>query len=194
MRAGLPVHERERTVSLLVAWKYASSCAGDASASSTREPDRAGPHALRAHRERRRDLAAAADAARGEHRRRRHRVDHLGPQHHRADLAGVAAALGALRDDDVDARRLVLQRLVGAAAQRGDQAAASAWIWSITSFGGVPSAFAISFTFSCRSETSTCGVAVASRPAEQLLAARLVRGQLGHAVVGEDLRANSRCC
>ena len=34
-----------------------------------REPDRPGPHALRAHRERRRDLRALPDAARGEHRR-----------------------------------------------------------------------------------------------------------------------------
>jgi hypothetical protein len=42
-----------------------------------------------------------------EHRRRRDRVDDLGPEHHAADVARVAAALGALRDDDVDAGRLV---------------------------------------------------------------------------------------
>ena len=34
----------------------------------------------------------------------------------------------------------------------------------MTSFGGVPSAFAISFTFGCFSATSTCGAAVASVP------------------------------
>ena len=50
-------------------------------------------------------------------------VDHLGPQHDRADLAGVAAALGALGDDDVDAGVLVLRGLVGRAAQRGDEPA-----------------------------------------------------------------------
>ena len=38
-----------------------------------------------------------------EHRDGRHGVDDLGDEHHRADLAGVAAGLGALGDDDVDA-------------------------------------------------------------------------------------------
>ena len=53
---------------------------------------------------RRGHLAAAADAAGGEHRHvRADGVDHLGHQHHRGDLAAVAAGLGALGDDDVDA-------------------------------------------------------------------------------------------
>ena len=38
----------------------------------------------------------------------------------------------------------------------------SAWMWSIMSGGGVPSALAISVIFGCRSAISTCGVAVAS--------------------------------
>ena len=50
-------------------------------------------------------------------------LDDLGPQHDRADLAAVAAALAALGDDDVDVGGGVLQRLVRRAAQRRDLAA-----------------------------------------------------------------------
>ena len=51
---------------------------------------------------------------------RRDRVDDLGDEHHRRDLAGVAAGLGALGDDDVDALLDLLARLLGAADERGD--------------------------------------------------------------------------
>ena len=45
-----------------------------------------------------------ADATRGEHGHvGADRVDHLGDEHHRGDLAAVAAGLGALRDEHVDA-------------------------------------------------------------------------------------------
>src|SRR5437763_1144240 len=59
------------------------------------EPHRPAPHTLRAQRQRRRDLASVADATRGEHRRRRDRVDHFGNEHHRADLAGSPAFFDA---------------------------------------------------------------------------------------------------
>ena len=84
------------------------------------EPQGARPHALGAERERGRDLLAGADAAGGEHRGGGDGLGDLGPEHDRADLTGVAAALAALGDDDVDARVLVLQGLVRRAAQRGD--------------------------------------------------------------------------
>ena len=64
-----------------------------------------------------------ADAPGGEDGRRRDGVDDLGPQHDRSDLAGVAAALAALGDDDVDAGFLVLQGLIRRAAERGDETA-----------------------------------------------------------------------
>src|SRR5262249_31392397 len=69
------------------------------------------------------DGAAAADAAGGEHRQRRDRVDDLRPQDDAADLARMTAALGALGDHDVDAGLLVLARLLDLAAQGGDQPA-----------------------------------------------------------------------
>ena len=55
-------------------------------------------------------IAGGHLAAAGRCRRRRapgrgHGVDDLGDQHHGGDLAGVAAGLGALGDDEVDARR-----------------------------------------------------------------------------------------
>ena len=56
-----------------------------------------------AERHRRGHLTAAADAAGAEHRDVADRVDDLGDEHHRADLTGVPAGLGALGDDDVDA-------------------------------------------------------------------------------------------
>ena len=56
--------------------------------------------------------------------RRRDRFDHLGPEHHRADLAGVTAGFGALRDDDVDPDVDVLLRVPRAARERRDLDAA----------------------------------------------------------------------
>ena len=57
-------------------------------------------------RERGRHLAAGRDAAGREHGHvGSDRVDHLGHEHHRRDLAAVTAGLGALRHDHVDALR-----------------------------------------------------------------------------------------
>ena len=50
----------------------------------------------------------------------RHRVDDLGPQDHRGDLAGVPATLVPLRDDDVDAGRNVVTGVLDGTGQRGD--------------------------------------------------------------------------
>ena len=47
-------------------------------------------------------------------------LDHLGNQHHGGDLTAVAAGLGALRDDEVDAARDLLDRVLIGADQRGD--------------------------------------------------------------------------
>ena len=119
---GLPVIERERTCR--GCWRPGTTPSAPSGFGLLhRQPDRAGPDAGCAERHGGRHLAARADAARGQHRRRRHGVDHLRPEHQAADLAGVAAALVALGDDDVDAGLLVAQRLVGAAAERRHQAA-----------------------------------------------------------------------
>ena len=85
------------------------------------QPDRPGPHALGAERQRGRDLPARADAAGAEHGYvGADRVHDVGRQHHRRHLAGVAAGLVALRDDDVDAVGDVAERVLGGAGQRGD--------------------------------------------------------------------------
>ena len=60
-----------------------------------------------------------ADAAGREHRRGRDRLHHLGHEHHRRDLTGVAARLVALRDHDVDAVVHVALRVLRLARQRG---------------------------------------------------------------------------
>ena len=84
------------------------------------EPDRAHPDPLRAERERGGDLAARADAAGAEHGHvGSDRVDDVGGEHHAGDLAGVAAGLVALGDDDVDAVGDVAERVLGGAGQRG---------------------------------------------------------------------------
>ncbi len=87
-----------------------------------REPHRPAPHALRAERHRGSHLATAADAP-GAEDRDVDRVDDLGDQHHRTDLAGVAAGLGALGDDQVDARGLVALGVLRASRERTDQPA-----------------------------------------------------------------------
>ena len=87
------------------------------------QPLRAGPRALAPERERRGDLRAVADAAGREHGNRRDLLDHLRPEHDRADLAAVAATLATLGDDDVDAGVGVLAGLVRRTAQRRDLAA-----------------------------------------------------------------------
>ena len=60
---------------------------------------------------------SAADAARGEHRPRRHLADDLRPQHDGPDIPAVAAAFATLGDDDVDIGLGVFAGLRGGAAQ-----------------------------------------------------------------------------
>src|ERR687889_1872072 len=61
---------------------------------------------LGAEHERRRQAAPVGEAASGQHRRRRHRVDHRGYQRKRRAIRTVPAGFRPLRDDDVRARRL----------------------------------------------------------------------------------------
>ena len=61
---------------------------------------RAHPHALRAERQSRGEAASVDDRACGDHRDF-HRVDDLRDERHARDAAGVAAGLGALRDDGI---------------------------------------------------------------------------------------------
>ena len=56
-----------------------------------------------------------------EHRDRRHRVDDLRDEDHRGDLAGVAAGLGALGDDDVGAGGRVAGGVDRRPAEGGDE-------------------------------------------------------------------------
>ena len=122
IRAGLPVNDRLRTVSRLVALAYASCWTAVCSASSTISHCGTGPRALRTKGQRRGDLLATADAAGREHRHRRDLLDDLRPEHDRADLAAVSARLAALGDDDVDSGVGVLASLGRRTAQRGDLA------------------------------------------------------------------------
>jgi hypothetical protein len=85
-----------------------------------RQPVRAHPDTARAERECRGDLPAGADAAGSENMRvGADRVDDVRHEHHRGDLAGVAARLGALRDDDVDAVVDVRTGVLGLAGECG---------------------------------------------------------------------------
>ena len=62
----------------------------------------ADPHAVGAERERGGEAAAVEDpAGRDDRHPVAHRVDDLGDERQRRDLAGVTTGLGALRDDDV---------------------------------------------------------------------------------------------
>ena len=122
MRQGLPVNERDRTVSRLEASSSDCFWAGGRSASSTVSQSvplhtPAQPRASAAAICSPVPMPPAASTGVGATA-----VDDLGPEHDRADLAGVAAALAALGDDDVDAGFLVLQGLVRRAAERGDRA------------------------------------------------------------------------
>jgi hypothetical protein len=100
----------------------------------------------------------------------------------------VAAALGALRDDDVDAGGDVLLPLIGAAAERRDEASALVdAVDHLLRRRAERVGDELHLLVSQRDVDLRCRGRL--RPAEQLLAARLVAGQLGHAVVGEDLRA-----
>jgi hypothetical protein len=89
------------------------------------EPGRAHPGPDRAEGERCRDLAAAADTARGEDGRLlADCVDDLRDQDHGGDLAGVPARLVALGDHDVHAAGDLPAGVLGLPGQRGDQHAA----------------------------------------------------------------------
>ena len=68
-RAGLPLSARERTVCDDVGLEHLLDDQRRHVALGDRQPDRTRPRALRAHRERRRDLRAVRDPARREHRR-----------------------------------------------------------------------------------------------------------------------------
>ena len=87
------------------------------------QPEGAGPDALGPHGQSGHDLAAGADAAGGQDGEGGDGVDDLGPEHEGADLTGVAAALGALADDEVEAGLLVVQRMLDRAGQGADEAA-----------------------------------------------------------------------
>ena len=63
----------------------------------------------------------------------------------------------------------------------------ASWMCSMTSAGGVPSALAMSRTFGWRSATSICGSGGGLGPPEQAHALVLLRREVGHAGVGEDL-------
>ena len=86
-----------------------------------RQPHRSAPHSFGAERQRRGDLASVGDAAGCEHGGRRHGVDDLGHEHHRADLAGVATGLGALGDDQVDAGGTLALGVDDRADEAGDE-------------------------------------------------------------------------
>ena len=75
---------------------------------------------MRAERERRGDLAAAADTTGREHGCGRDRVDDLRDEDHRGDLARVPARLVALRHHDVDTVVDVALRVHRLARERRD--------------------------------------------------------------------------
>ncbi len=121
-RAGLPVSARERTVLPATAASSLRVTAGAVtSASGDGQPQGAEPHPLGAEAEGGGHLLSAADAARREYGQRGDGVDDFGGEHHRGDLAGVAARLVALCDDDVDARLGVFARVPGAAREGRDE-------------------------------------------------------------------------
>ena len=89
------------------------------------QPDRPRPRAVGAHRDGCGHLPAGHDAARGQHGHRAvDGLDDLGNQHHRRHLAAVPAGLGALRDDEIHARRDLLGGVLLGADEGGDGNAA----------------------------------------------------------------------
>ena len=144
--------------------------------------------------ERRRHLPAGADAAGGEHRRRRDRVDDLGPQHDRCRSSPVWPPPSVPWAMMMSTPASLCARACLAAPQSAATSRPVSWISSMISSGGVPSALAISFTFGWRERARRPAGRGRRGPAEQL-ARRSLLGKLRHAVVGEDLAAtNSRCC
>ena len=109
---------------------------------------------------------------------RRDRIDRPRATAPSSDLAGVAARLGALGDDDVDAGLDLLLRVVRVAGERGDLHAAVVRLLDRRRPAAAPSAFASSRT-GCASATSTCDRAVSCGPAEQAVAAAASSGSGG---------------
>ena len=87
-----------------------------------RQPHRTAPHTVRPERHCRCHLAPPTDATGTEHGDV-DGVDDLGDQHHRADLAGVAAGLGTLGDDQVHPCCLMAFGVLRAPCERADQSA-----------------------------------------------------------------------
>jgi hypothetical protein len=131
-------------------------------------------------------LPAGANAPGGEHRCRRDGVDHFGPQDDAADLAGVAAALVALRNDDVDPGGLVRPRMFGRAAQRRHQPAGIVNLldhigrWRPQRVGDELDLAVLQRHLDLRRGGRR-------RPAKQLVHRMVAFGQPRDAVVGEDL-------
>ena len=144
------------------------------------------PHALRAERQRGRHLASAADAARGEHRRRTTKgVNNFGHQDHRRDLTGVPAGLMALGDHDVDAVLDMPLRVLGAAGQCGHRDTGGVHLVDDV-LGRRAQRVGDQFD---RVLERHLDVAAGHRvqPAQHALGARLVLRQGRHAEVGEGL-------
>ncbi len=148
------------------------------------QPQRTGPHPGCAHDHGGGHLAPRAHPARGQHRQRCHRVDHLGPQHDRAHVAGVAPALGALADDDVDAGRLVVQGVLDRAGQRGHEHPVVVHLGDHV-VGGRAERVGHQLDLGVAQDDLDEGRRRGRRPAEQLAPGAAL--DLGHAVVGQDL-------
>src|SRR5579884_3027347 len=155
------------------------------------EPDRAGPHPLRAHREPSRNLPPRPDAA----------------------STGVGATASTTSGQSTTlpispvcpppsvpwAITMSTPAALCARACFSDPHSAAtsrpaSWISPMTSGGGVPSAFATSRTCSCRSATSSCGAAVAIVQPSSSLTGFSSGGSLGTPWRASSSSTNARCC
>ena len=86
------------------------------------QPHRPAPDPLRSEGHGGGHLTTAANTTRTEHRHPvADRVDDLGDQHHRPDLAGVTTGFGPLCDHQIDAGRDMAFGMLGLAGQRADE-------------------------------------------------------------------------
>src|SRR5579859_4533184 len=76
------------------------------------EPDRACPHSLCPQGQGSRTLATAGNSTCSYHRRGSDRVNDLWNQHHSSNLASMATSFKPLRDNKIDSRCLLLQRML----------------------------------------------------------------------------------